>query len=100
MKPCTKRRFKDHEAADTRIAEIMQEEDGNHKPVRAYLCNKCDGWHLTSLDEQQYRDKIVLPRTDKQKARAKDNYTRRDGVKHNKKSQNLREHQKVKKFKY
>jgi hypothetical protein len=100
MKPCTKRRFKDHDAADRRIAEIMQQDGENHKPVRAYLCNKCDGWHLTSLNEEQYTNKVVLPRTDKQKARAKENYTRRDGANYNKKSQNLREHKKVKKFKY
>ena len=34
-----------------RIRDLEQE---NKKPIRAYECEKCSGWHLTSISFEQY----------------------------------------------
>lgn len=33
---------------------------GNKKPIRAYECQKCGGWHLTSKTIEEYEDIISI----------------------------------------
>jgi hypothetical protein len=42
-----KRMFKTHEAA-LMLAGELPDDDGRPKPIRAYKCSYCGGWHLTS----------------------------------------------------
>lgn len=49
MTPCRKRRFRDEIAAKLALAGIEQDGDVREKaPRRAYRCQACGGWHLTS----------------------------------------------------
>lgn len=47
--PCNKRRFRDKKeaVASLHFIDRISPED-HHRPVRAYCCPKCKGWHLTS----------------------------------------------------
>jgi hypothetical protein len=46
---CTKQRFKDEPAAVKTLQMIHSEHQPRvHEPVRAYPCQHCKGWHITS----------------------------------------------------
>ena len=46
---CTKRRYRDEQAAELALARIADAGDARDKtPQRAYRCPRCRGWHLTS----------------------------------------------------
>lgn len=50
MKACKKRRYRDNIAALFALERIQNGHDrADHKPIRAYQCSKCKGWHLTSM---------------------------------------------------
>ena len=45
---CIKRRFHTEELALAKLAQIAKEPADRHKPIRAFACYSCLGWHLTS----------------------------------------------------
>ncbi|WOH61937.1 hypothetical protein [Bradyrhizobium sp. BWC-3-1] len=45
---CVKHRYPDEQFATTAIDQIQREPDGRRKPIRAYACSFCFGWHITS----------------------------------------------------
>lgn len=50
---CKKKAYKDKRFAIRAIHTISNKKDGRKKPVRAYKCDLCGKWHLTSkaIDE-------------------------------------------------
>lgn len=52
---CVKRRFRDEIAALHalgRIAAAVPDERRPKRPIRAYHCQHCRGWHLTSQEKR------------------------------------------------
>lgn len=43
-----KTRFKDQARAQRRLEQIADHPSSGPKPVRAYPCRGCSGWHLSS----------------------------------------------------
>lgn len=47
--PCTKFAYSDEKDAKRHLKEIHNKGDNHgYQPIRAYECNKCGFWHLTS----------------------------------------------------
>ncbi len=44
---CVKQRYRDSVAANDALFQIQQLPGENVRPVRAYPCQMCRGWHLT-----------------------------------------------------
>jgi uncharacterized protein YjhX (UPF0386 family) len=36
------------------VAKARESVQENKKPVRAYECEKCSGWHLTSIPHERW----------------------------------------------
>lgn len=47
---CTKVRYKDHEQAVGAIKRIKNMPNDGDKPIRAYQCDICHGWHITKRE--------------------------------------------------
>lgn len=45
---CVKRRYQDEQQATDALAQIAATPDQRKKPIRAYACAACRGWHITS----------------------------------------------------
>lgn len=45
---CAKHRYVGEQAANDELANIQAHGRGYKLPARAYVCNYCGGWHLTS----------------------------------------------------
>lgn len=45
---CKKKSYKTKRYAVKSLHRIRNQDDGRKKPVRAYLCDLCNQWHLTS----------------------------------------------------
>jgi hypothetical protein len=45
---CFKRRFPTEDAANRTLRQIACEPEPRKKPIRAYPCFECSGWHVTS----------------------------------------------------
>lgn len=45
---CVKHRYTTETRATDAILEMHRETDGRRKPIRAYPCYFCAGWHITS----------------------------------------------------
>lgn len=45
---CVKHRYTSEVRAISAMGEMHRETDGRRKPVRAYPCFFCNGWHITS----------------------------------------------------
>jgi len=45
---CEKQRFRCRDTAEAELIRIRRDAAHSYIPVRAYLCDWCDGWHLTS----------------------------------------------------
>jgi hypothetical protein len=45
---CVKHRYATEPHAISAIVQIGLEADGRRKPIRAYACSFCCGWHITS----------------------------------------------------
>lgn len=45
---CVKHRYTTEARATDAILEMHRETDGRRKPIRAYACYFCNGWHITS----------------------------------------------------
>lgn len=50
MKPCKKIAYKDHDLAIADLHRINNCAGENEKPKRAYLCDRCNKWHLTKAE--------------------------------------------------
>lgn len=48
---CEKQRFRDPESAGVELARIRRTSAHSYIPVRAYRCDLCRGWHLTSKSQ-------------------------------------------------
>jgi uncharacterized protein (DUF3820 family) len=55
--PCDKWTYITEKEAKKVLAEIRKVDQRHKKPVRAYECDKCGGWHLTSLTLEEYEVK-------------------------------------------
>lgn len=45
---CTKRRYPDRITAEIVLANTFRSRNTRREEMRAYRCQKCHGWHLTS----------------------------------------------------
>jgi hypothetical protein len=45
---CKKKAYKDKAAALAVMHQIQNKDDGKKKPIRAYECEACRKWHITS----------------------------------------------------
>lgn len=45
---CVKHRYASDTQATEAIEQMQREPDGRRKPIRAYACYYCFGWHITS----------------------------------------------------
>jgi hypothetical protein len=45
---CVKHRYRNETAATNALTCMQRERDGRRKPIRAYQCDHCHGWHITS----------------------------------------------------
>jgi hypothetical protein len=45
---CAKHRYVSETQATDAICEMQRQHDGRRKPIRAYACYYCFGWHITS----------------------------------------------------
>lgn len=53
MSACTKVYFADEKNANDYIDKLQKTSIRKLKPVRAYLCEKCFNWHLTSIESYE-----------------------------------------------
>ena len=53
MKGCTKVYFADEKNANAYIEKLNKTSYRKLKPIRAYLCEKCFNWHLTSIESYE-----------------------------------------------
>lgn len=58
--PCRKVSFSDEKTALFYIDKLKKTSKRKVKPVRAYLCEKCLTWHLTSREERMSREEEQL----------------------------------------
>ena len=49
---CKKVKFINQEFADSYVAKLQKTSKRNRKPIRSYLCPKCNVWHITSAEEK------------------------------------------------
>ena len=68
MKKCTKVSFIDENYADQYINKLNKTSKRKLKPVRSYLCDKCLTWHITSIEEINYK----LPKLEQDRLLAKE----------------------------
>ncbi len=47
-RPCTKHSYKDQQQATEVLHNIVAKKGDKKKPCRAYECENCGKWHLTS----------------------------------------------------
>ena len=59
---CTKVCFVDEKFALRYIDKLNKTSYRDIKPVRAYLCEKCLCWHLTSIESRENREAVYLGR--------------------------------------
>lgn len=45
---CVKHRYRSQDDATSAIDQMQRAHDGRRKPIRAYACYYCFGWHITS----------------------------------------------------
>jgi len=55
MKKCTKVSFIDENYANQYISKLNKTSKRKLKPVRAYLCENCLAWHLSSIEEINHK---------------------------------------------
>ncbi len=55
---CHKVYYSNESEAKKEIKRISQLTQKNEKPKRAYECDKCSGWHLTSTGIKEYEKKV------------------------------------------
>ena len=56
---CGKMSFLSEKDAKFKINKIRDVEQEDKKPIRAYECEKCGGWHLTSIPYEQWEKKKI-----------------------------------------
>jgi hypothetical protein len=61
---CRKKAYKDKDAAVDAMHLIQNKDDGKKKPVRAYPCENCAQWHLTSAEIDKEQNTRYKPRLD------------------------------------
>ena len=59
---CSKVYFVDEKFALQYIDKLKKTSCRERKPVRAYLCEKCLCWHLTSIESKENREVVYLGR--------------------------------------
>lgn len=58
MKKCKKVYFANEKSAEYYIDKLNKTSSRKVKPVRAYLCEKCLNWHLTSIISEESKQII------------------------------------------
>jgi hypothetical protein len=59
---CKKVYFRDEQYALEYISKLKKTSCRERKPVRAYLCEKCLNWHLTSIETKDTMEVVYLRR--------------------------------------
>lgn len=54
---CQKHYYSDQKSAKTALRQIRETEQKHKKPVRTYQCDKCTGWHLTSVPIEVWKER-------------------------------------------
>jgi len=57
---CNKRTFATEKAALESIIDRDKRKNGKTRPVRAYECHKCSGWHLSSKSLSEFKKTVSL----------------------------------------
>lgn len=52
MNICKKAFFINEDFAEQYITKLKKTSIRDRKPIRAYLCQKCFNWHLTSIEDK------------------------------------------------
>ena len=60
IKVCKKITYASEKNAKADIKKIQKIEQENKKPVRAYECEKCGGWHLTSISYEEWNTRKMI----------------------------------------
>lgn len=55
MKQCDKVKYATKAFAEADIKKLKSNSIRDKIPIRAYLCYRCDAWHLTSQDSKEMR---------------------------------------------
>lgn len=55
---CTKRYFPTKQDAKNSLSKIREVNQTEDRPVRAYECEYCSGWHLTSMPIEIFKEKF------------------------------------------
>jgi len=77
---CTKRRFASRPLAIQRVAEINKKDSSNgRKPIRAYYCGECGGYHLTSSDLRPEQKQVLKQRKENFAAKQADIWIKKKG---------------------
>lgn len=59
---CKKTHFADEKQAQFYIDKLKTTSNRSIKPIRAYLCEKCLNWHLTSIESRENMQLIYKER--------------------------------------
>ncbi len=56
---CEKRVFPCEKDAKEELARILPLDQSRKKPIRSYECDKCSGWHLTSIPLDDWKKRVA-----------------------------------------
>jgi len=59
---CKKVKFVNEQSALMYIKKVKETSVRDKKPVRAYLCEKCLAWHLTSIESKENMQLVYAQR--------------------------------------
>lgn len=57
MAQCVKAKFASELSANMRISEIALQNTRFRRPNRAYQCENCGSWHLTSVSKKKFTNR-------------------------------------------
>ena len=55
---CEKRRYTDKATAEAAVRTMQTRTDLPKVPKSAYYCKKCRGFHITSITQDEYRERM------------------------------------------
>jgi len=65
--PCEKVMYCSEKLAKDVLRKISIKEQDHKKPQRAYECEKCGAWHLTSIPFEKWEKKTINTKTNEQR---------------------------------
>lgn len=66
MMKCAKAKYDSKLEAQLALADIHRSNTHHHRrkyreePIRSYQCDKCKGWHLTSMTSEEYESRRTV----------------------------------------